>query len=36
LRPGWTMSDAVAWLAQVYPRGLAAEGLTTIDERLLA
>jgi hypothetical protein len=36
LRPGWTMSDAVAWLAQVYPRGLAAEGLVTIDERLLA
>lgn len=36
LRPGWTMSDAVAWLAQVYPRGLAAEGLVAIDERLLA
>lgn len=36
LRPGWVMSDAVAWLAQVYPRGLAADGLVEIDERLLA
>lgn len=36
LRPDWTMADAVAWLAQFYPRGLAAEGLVAIDERLLA
>ncbi|HEX5080826.1 MAG TPA: hypothetical protein VFY40_02180 [Blastocatellia bacterium] len=36
LRPGWTMTDAVAWLAQVYPRGLAAEGLVGIDESLLS
>jgi hypothetical protein len=36
LRPDWLMSDAVAWLAQIYPRGLAAEGLVEIDERLLA
>ncbi len=36
LRPDWTMSDAVTWLAQAYPRGLAAEGLVAIDERLLA
>lgn len=35
LRPDWTMTDAVAWLAQVYPRGLAAEGIVTIDESLL-
>ncbi|HEY8462123.1 MAG TPA: hypothetical protein VIM99_17170 [Blastocatellia bacterium] len=35
LRPDWTMTDAVAWLAQAYPRGLAAEGLVAIDERLL-
>jgi hypothetical protein len=34
LRPDWTMTDAVAWLAQVYPRGLAAEGIVTIDESL--
>jgi hypothetical protein len=36
LRPGWTMGDAVAWLAAHYPRGLQVEGLTAIDERLLA
>jgi hypothetical protein len=30
------MTDAVAWLAQAYPRGLAAEGLVAIDESLLA
>jgi hypothetical protein len=36
LRPNWTMTDAVAWLAQAYPRGLAAEGLVAIDESLLA
>jgi hypothetical protein len=36
LRPDWSMTDAVAWLAHVYPRGLAAEGLVEIDERLLA
>jgi hypothetical protein len=36
LRPDWTMTDVVAWLAQVYPRGLAAEGLVAIDESLLA
>jgi hypothetical protein len=35
LRPDWTMIDAVAWLAEVYPRGLAAEGIVTIDESLL-
>lgn len=36
LRPDWTMGDAVAWLAAHYPRGLQVEGLTSIDERLLA
>ncbi|MCI0389854.1 MAG: hypothetical protein MOB07_13985 [Acidobacteria bacterium] len=35
LRPDWTMNNAVAWLAEVYPRGLAAEGLVAIDESLL-
>ncbi len=35
LRPDWTMGQAVAWLAEHYPRGLQAEGLTAIDERLL-
>ncbi|HEY7318920.1 MAG TPA: hypothetical protein VIE89_15200 [Candidatus Binatia bacterium] len=35
-RPDWTMGEAVAWLATYYPRGLQAEGLTAIDERLLA
>jgi hypothetical protein len=35
LRPDWTMIDAVAWLAQFYPRGLAAEGIVAIDESLL-
>jgi hypothetical protein len=30
------MGEAVAWLATYYPRGLQAEGLTAIDERLLA
>ncbi|HEY7184773.1 MAG TPA: hypothetical protein VIC84_25265 [Blastocatellia bacterium] len=36
LSPDWTMTDAVEWLAQVYPRGLAVEGLVAIDESLLA
>jgi hypothetical protein len=27
---------SLAWLAQTYPRGLAAEALVAIDERLLA
>ncbi|HKX33325.1 MAG TPA: hypothetical protein VJ302_36950 [Blastocatellia bacterium] len=35
LRPQWSMIQAVAWLAEHYPRGLAAEGLITIDEGLL-
>jgi hypothetical protein len=36
LMPDWTMTDALEWLSQVYPRGLAAEGLVAIDESLLA
>jgi hypothetical protein len=36
LRPDWTMTDAVEWLAQAYPRGIAVEGLVAIDESLLA
>jgi hypothetical protein len=36
LRPEWTMNEAIAWLAEVYPRGLAAAGLIAIDESLLA
>ncbi|HKX29904.1 MAG TPA: hypothetical protein VJ302_19590 [Blastocatellia bacterium] len=36
LKPRWTMTQAVQWLAEQYPRGLTAEGLVSIDERLLA
>ncbi len=29
---GWSLLEAVTWLAEKYPRGLAAEGLLDIDE----
>jgi hypothetical protein len=29
------LSEVIAWLAAVYPRGLAAAGLVEIDETLL-
>jgi len=35
LSPEWSLSEAVAWLAAHYPRGLAAEGLVGIDESRL-
>lgn len=35
LKPEWSQSDAIAWLAAMYPRGLAAHGLIEIDESLL-
>jgi hypothetical protein len=35
LRPDWPLSDCIGWLATVYPRGLAAQGLIEIDEILL-
>lgn len=35
VKPEWDMSVVVAYLAQEYPRGLTAAGLTEIDESLL-
>jgi hypothetical protein len=35
LKPDWLLADVIAWLASVYPRGLAAQGAIEIDERLL-
>ena len=35
LRPDWRLSDVIAWLAEYYPRGLAAAGLVEIDESFL-
>jgi hypothetical protein len=35
LKPDWPLTDVIAWLAAVYPRGLAARGLIEIDEPLL-
>jgi hypothetical protein len=32
---GWPLADVIGWLAEVYPRGLAAAGLVEIDESLL-
>jgi hypothetical protein len=32
---GWSLADVIGWLAVLYPRGLAAAGLTQIDESLL-
>jgi hypothetical protein len=32
---GWPLADVIGWLAAVYPRGLAAAGVTKIDESLL-
>jgi hypothetical protein len=32
---GWPLADVIGWLAAVYPRGLAAAGVTEIDESLL-
>ncbi|MDQ3688004.1 MAG: hypothetical protein M3430_20710 [Acidobacteriota bacterium] len=32
LNPGWSQADVIAWLAEHYPRGLAAHGLIEIDE----
>jgi len=34
-KPEWPMAVCVAWLAEQYPRGLTAQGLTDIDESLL-
>ena len=31
----WPLANVIAWLAAVYPRGLAAAGLIEIDEMLL-
>jgi len=28
----WPMAVVIAWLAEHYPRGLTAQGLTDIDE----
>jgi hypothetical protein len=36
LRPQWCLAEVIAWLAAVYPRGLAAAGLAAIDETLHA
>jgi hypothetical protein len=35
LRSDWPLTNVIAWLAAVYPRGLAARGLIEIDEGLL-
>jgi hypothetical protein len=35
LRPDWKLAEVIEWLAAVYPRGLAAQGLIEIDERML-
>jgi hypothetical protein len=35
LKPDWLLADVIAWLAAVYPRGLAAQGLIAIDETIL-
>jgi len=32
LKPEWMQADVIAWLAERYPRGLAAHGLIEIDE----
>ncbi len=32
LKPEWIQADVIAWLAEQYPRGLAAQGLIEIDE----
>jgi len=32
VKPDWQLADVIAWLAAVYPRGLAAQGLIAIDE----
>ncbi|MCI0665587.1 MAG: hypothetical protein L0220_31390 [Acidobacteria bacterium] len=34
-RPDWSLAEVIAWLAAVYPRGLAAAGFVEIDETLL-
>jgi hypothetical protein len=35
LRPDWSLADVIEWLAAVYPRGLAAQGLIEVDESIL-
>ena len=35
LRPEWSLSEVIEWLAWVYPRGLAAAGLVEIKETFL-
>jgi len=35
LRPDWRLADCIGWLAAVYPRGLASQGLIDIDALLL-
>jgi hypothetical protein len=35
LKPDWPLADVIAWLAAIYPRGLAAQRLTEIDETIL-
>jgi hypothetical protein len=35
LKPGWALADVIAWLAENYPRGLAARGVVEIDESQL-
>lgn len=35
LMPDWELADAIGWLSEHYPRGLAAAGLVEMDESLL-
>jgi hypothetical protein len=35
IKPHWPLAVVIAWLAERYPRGLTAQGLTEIDESLL-
>lgn len=35
LRPQWSLAQAIAWLADLYPQGLTGAGFVKIDERLL-
>jgi hypothetical protein len=35
LKPGWSLAEVIAWLAQYYPQGLTGVGLVSVDETLL-